>query len=106
MTNIPFICPVCHVTVNYDVTALGIVKNVKTGKVLAGTPNGILDTFYFWESGAAVPFVVDSEEIKVNGISMTRGVHYTPTGSLGKIVFGSDYIPQTGDIIMGNYMEA
>jgi hypothetical protein len=71
------------------------------GEVVNETPNGILTMFT-----SDYAFVANSEEVKVNGLTMIRAVHYVPTGSLSRIVFEAAYIPAQGDIVTMNYWKA
>jgi len=71
------------------------------GEVVNGIPNGILTTFTVDNA-----FVANSETVYVNGLAMTRAVHYVPTGSLSRIVFEAAYIPEISDVVMMNYWKA
>ena len=71
------------------------------GEVVNGTPNGILTTFTVDNA-----FVANSETVYVNGLAMTRAVHYVPTGSASRIVFEAAYIPEISDVVMMNYWKA
>jgi hypothetical protein len=86
--------------------ALADANDLVIGKVVSGTPNSVLTTFYVMTGGVAEPFVANSEELKVNGVTQIRNVHYVPTGSLGRFVFETAYIPETGYLLTANYRKA
>lgn len=98
MTTITLHCPVCGIDTNYVVSTLDITESVE-GEVLAGTKDGINDTFT-----TSYAFIPGSEQVILNRQVMKRTEDYVPTGASSQIVFG--VAPPTAADITISYQKA
>jgi len=81
----------------------------------SGTPNGYILSMYFllysqYYAGESYSISEpkcdiqpDSQEVKVDGITKTEGVHYTLDDAEGVVMFLSDYTPTDGQVITATF---